>query len=308
MRQLVIGLLGCGRWGRYILRDLRILGCEVWVVARDAASIARAKESRAAEIVPRIEDLPERLEGYVVAVPATAHFEVTAALAPRGRPIFVEKPLALSVADVERLDALAGEQIFVMHKWRYHPGVEAIAAMVGTGTYGRALHVGIEFSGWGCNHEVDPVWVLAPHVLSIALHLLGNLPPARFASGERNARGVPVGLRAVLGDMPPVDITIESRNPRRRRYLRVAFESAVAMLDDPYADHVLVQPGDGTEAMDSEAPIEIPISTEFPLLRELRAFVAHLQGGPAPISGIESARQCVGTTCALREMAGFSPL
>ena len=68
--RMVVGLVGCGDWGRHILRDLVALGCDVPVVARSQESIARAEEGGAAEIVASIASLPT-LDGAVVATPAT---------------------------------------------------------------------------------------------------------------------------------------------------------------------------------------------------------------------------------------------
>ena len=67
---MVVGLVGCGRWGRHILRDLRELGCEVPVVARSEASIDRAHEGGASTIVASVEDLAGS-DGIVVATQTT---------------------------------------------------------------------------------------------------------------------------------------------------------------------------------------------------------------------------------------------
>src|SRR3712207_828030 len=121
-RRFRIALLGPGRWGAHVLRDLRALDCEVWAVARSAASVSRAREGGAGGIVAAIEDLPS-VDGAVVCTPETTHPDVIGALrAAQDVPVFVEKPLA---ADPDQADALAARhagRLFVMDKWRYHPG------------------------------------------------------------------------------------------------------------------------------------------------------------------------------------------
>ncbi len=97
-----VGLVGPGRWGQLIVRDLVALGAQVWAVALSEESAAVARSRGASQIVRSVGDLPE-LDGYVVATPETTHLEVVEALLPRGRPIFVEKPLGV---DVERVRAL----------------------------------------------------------------------------------------------------------------------------------------------------------------------------------------------------------
>jgi hypothetical protein len=71
----------------------------------------------------------------------------------------------------------------------------------------------------------------------------------------------------------------------------------VASLGDGYADHVFVKRGD-------DEPEERPIAPEFPLLRELRAFVEHLDGGPPPRSSAAEGAAVVRLIARLRELAG----
>src|SRR5262249_57609214 len=130
-----IGVGGWGNWGRNILRDLIGLGAEVHVVAPSAASRANAVAGGATAAVERIEDLAP-LDGYVIASPSTTHAAVIDALIPTGRPMFVEKPMTTSLDDARRLVRLAGERLFVMDKWRYHRGIEAIAAVAKSGELG----------------------------------------------------------------------------------------------------------------------------------------------------------------------------
>lgn len=84
---LRIGLVGCGGWGRYILRDLRSLGCEVTAVARSDVSRRTAVEGGAAHVVADPTRLAD-VAGVVVATPMSTHAAVIDALLDRGVPIF----------------------------------------------------------------------------------------------------------------------------------------------------------------------------------------------------------------------------
>ena len=91
----------------------------------------------------------------------------------------------------------------------------------------------------------------------------------------------------MLGDKPWFALESSTAHPIQRREIRLVCREGVATLADSYADHVLVtrgEPDAGTR--DEEAR---PISTEFPLLRELRAFLEHLDGGPPPKSSAAEA-------------------
>jgi predicted dehydrogenase len=230
---------------------------------------------------------------------------VTAALLDRGAPIFVEKPFATDPQEVRRLAAAGRGRVFVMYKWRYHPGIEALAALVRGGRLGRVTAIVSHRLGWGSKHDdVEPIWVLAPHDLSIVLHVLGDLPAPRWACVERNGEGTPCGLRAQLGEAPTAFIEVSSRHPRQDRSVVVSFEAGSALLADPYVDHIAVRYGSGVREEGAARTETLPIATEYPLLRELRCFVQHLSGGPPPLADIAEEPALIETLAALIAMGG----
>ena len=98
-----IALVGCGDWGKNILRDLKTLGAHVTVVAMNHATVTRARDGGADAIVEQIGSLPQDIDGAVVAASTNAHTECVLALAAWDIPIFVEKPLAASVGEARRV-------------------------------------------------------------------------------------------------------------------------------------------------------------------------------------------------------------
>jgi predicted dehydrogenase len=274
---LELGLVGCGRWGSLILRDLRTLGCQVHVVARSPESAERAREGGATSLVASIADLPD-VSGYVVATTSRTHAEVVdELLATRVGPIYVEKPLCTSVADAERIVAVGAERVFVMDKWRYHPGVLELARIARSGELGpiSAIHTR-RVSDADRHPDVDTVWTHAPHDLAIAQEILGELPPARFAVGELEG-AKRVGLVGTLGGPPWFNLEISCRAPGHRRELRMVCETGTAILDGGWAEEVMI-------LRDGADPERRLLEGELPLLAELRAFVAYLAGGPTPKS------------------------
>src|SRR5262245_47248432 len=85
-----VGLVGCGRWGRNILRDLASLGARVVVADPSEPARRAAIAGGALAAVPAADELPE-VDGLVVATPASTHAAVIEPLLPRGVPVFVEK-------------------------------------------------------------------------------------------------------------------------------------------------------------------------------------------------------------------------
>ena len=119
--QLKIGLIGCGKWGKYILRDLVNLGSTVYTVARSKSSIQNARDGGSYKIVDEVEKLA-LIDGAIVATPTKTHFEIILKLLPLNIPIFVEKPFTDCIQELEILKSHA-DKIFVMDKWRYHQGI-----------------------------------------------------------------------------------------------------------------------------------------------------------------------------------------
>ena len=291
-----VGLIGCGDWGRLILRDLVALGCEVTVAARSDGTRAVATDGGAARFVTRIGELAGA-DGIVVATPTTAHAAVTEAALEHGVPVFVEKPLTDDPDDAERLAGAAPDRLFVMDKWRYHPGVELMAEIARDRELGDVVGLRTTRVGWGNPHDVDAVWILAPHDLSIALEVFGFVPAPKSAVALE-LDGTAEGLVGLLGDRPWHALEVSARSPERRREVTLVCEDGVAVLPGGYSDHVLVATG--------AEPERRPISTELPLLRELRAFVQHLSGGPPPRSSAREGADIVRAISELRGLAGLS--
>lgn len=278
-----IGLVGCGRWGRHILRDLVALGAEVQVTCRSEATAAEALRAGAVTAGTAPPDL-EASDAFVVATPTATHGAVLETLVGAQRPIFVEKPMTADVASARRLASAAPSTLFVMDKWRYHPAIEAMRREAQAGTVGEVLAIKTSRWQWSSPHrDVAPLWILAPHDISIALHILGRIPPLVDASPLIHGRP-DLGVSARLGDRSVqvhIDIGVASTE-HRRRCLLIGSEATLE-LTDAYDDRLLVRRGPpGDPAARAEI---LPVGVEMPLLAELRAFLAHVRGeGPPPLS------------------------
>ncbi len=296
---MVVGLVGSGGWGRHILRDLVTLGCEVPVVARSQESRARAEEGGAREIVGDIASLP-RVDGVVVATPTSTHAAVLEEALELGVPVYCEKALSDDATAAERLAESGAGRLFVMDKWRYHPGVLALAAIARERRLGAVSGLRTVRVGWGNPHDdVDPVWVLAPHDLSVALEVMGAVPHGEAAAAQW-LDGDAVQLSALLrGDGWWHALEVSGRSPERRRRIELLCEDGVAVLAGGWDEHVSVcRAGPDGE----EERIETP--GELPLLAELRAFVEHLGGGPPPRSSAKEGAAIVAAIAELRRLAG----
>jgi predicted dehydrogenase len=287
-----IGLIGCGAWGRYILRDLKTCGAIVHVVAPSEAARRNATEYRADSIVSRLTELPP-VDGYIVAAPSSVHAEVIEALLPSGRPVFTEKPMTVDPASARRIAKAGGDRVFVMDKWRYHPGIERMRQEIAAGTVGDVLGIHIQRWGWGCPHaDVNAIWTLMPHDLSIVLHWLGDIPALKFVRSTLPGP-IDTGVIAQLGDGdgPPITIDMSIAAPEHRRTFTIVGSKASLELRDSYDTVIRVRRG---APADPKAEFQtIEIAQDLPLLLEVKAFLAHLDGGPPPLSSAQDGRRIV---------------
>jgi len=302
---LHVGLIGCGRWGRNILRDLIELGCEVTVVDPAEESRGGALSGGATEAVQTVRELSE-VDGIVVASPTTTHMAVLGSINERNIPVYIEKPLTNDPKAAQAMAARAPQNLFVMDKWRYHPGIECLREVVKSQRLGEVRGLRTTRTQNLHQHEdVDPIWILAPHDLSIIIEILGCIPAVRSAVASRIS-GVPCGLIANLGDSPWCLTEVSGCHSETKRAVHVYCEQGMAALRDPYADHVELTSFERRGGTLEPYTEKISIDTEFPLRRELKAFLAHIHGGPAPKSSITDAAAIVSTIAELRACAGLT--
>jgi predicted dehydrogenase len=256
---------------------------EVSVADPDAAARLYAMAAGAGAVAADLRELGP-CDGIVVATPASTHTAVIGHALAGTAPIFVEKPITCDARAARLLAERGSGRLFVMDKWRYHPGIEELRRIRESGELGRPLGMHVLQADWGSpQRDVDVAWTLLPHSLSIVLEVLGAVPVVRQAFAEC-LMGAVVGINAVLGGDPWVVLEISGRAPTKRREFRLHCEKGVAWLDDARSRHVQLARGGAWTGADAGDVERRPIPAGLPLLAELRTFVAHLRGGPAPRS------------------------
>lgn len=278
-----VALVGVGRWGKLILRDLCALGCRVHVASKSSTTAAQALHWGAKTATTQIDEIPA-VEGAVVATPTTTHYAVIQSLLERRVPLFVEKPLCASLDHAHKLLAVAEDRIFVMDKWRYHRGVLALAAIAKSEELGSVQSLHLTRVGWKSKaRSTDVLFYLAPHDLSIAREILGRIPSPRCARASFIG-GRATAVHALLGASPWVSLEVSESSPIRRREVRLVCDGGVARLADSYSSSLEIQRFQ-RPLEDAKTDAELrSFKEEMPLLEELRAFVHYLQGGPPPKS------------------------
>jgi len=194
-----IGVIGYGYWGPNIVRNFHSQDhCEVVLVADRNANC----EPRLKKTFPgigfttdenQILTSPE-IDVVAVVTPVWTHFELAKKALENGKHVFVEKPFTYSVAQGEELVELAARKnlkIMVDHTFLFTGAVRKIKELVdkkelGDLYYYDALRVNLGLF----QHDVNVIWDLAPHDLSIMDYVIGEKPEAVVATGERHLNGV----------------------------------------------------------------------------------------------------------------------
>ena len=294
-----IGLIGCGKWGRLVLRDLLALDAAVWVVA--TGQDAEAAAAAGAQPVASVQQLPD-VDGIVVVTPTSTHADVIDRCWGAASDL-LRKPLC---DDAERARRLAAADSTGSSSWTSGATTAACAngPIARSGELGPVVGLRTCRVGYGHDHaDTDCVWTLLPHELSIGLEILGGLLPPRHALADR-ANGTVMGLVASCADDggPWHVMEVGIRAPRRQRTVTLLCANGSAILEDAYADTILIVDNPDGPGTTEPRTRRRPIPVEMPLLAELAAFLAHLRVGRAKSSVAEAARPW---TVALRRLAGI---
>jgi predicted dehydrogenase len=192
------GVIGYGYWGPNIVRNLVSLeGSRVAGIAEINAG-ARARAQKAYPGVKVTSDATEliaskEIDAVAVISPVWTHYELTKAALLNGKHVFVEKPFTSNVAQAEELINLAQQKnlkIMVDHTFLFTGAVRKISQLLKEGALGNLYYYDSTRVNLGLfQHDINVLWDLAPHDLSIMDHLLKGKPEAVVATGQGHLNG-----------------------------------------------------------------------------------------------------------------------
>jgi predicted dehydrogenase len=191
---LRVALVGYGYWGPNYARVLNELAdtelvaiCEV-----DPGKLRRAKSRHSRTLAHTdIRDVLEdkSIEAVIVSTPPSTHYELARLFLESGRHVLLEKPMALNVGHCEELGELAerkGLVLMVGYTFLYNAGIRKMKECIGSSDFGRTYYLHSTRTNLGpVRHDVNAVWDLAPHDISIFNYLLDQQPSWASAVGSR---------------------------------------------------------------------------------------------------------------------------
>lgn len=289
-----IALVGCGRWGRNIARVLARLGA-LDVIIDPAAEVLRPY---AVELGCRITDRLDAMSGsgidaVVVAAPAADHAALVRQALEANKPVFVEKPLALEVADAEALAKLAtdrGLTLMVGHLLQYHPAFVTLKQLVGTGEIGELRHITSNRLNPGAiRTEENALWSMAPHDFSMVLGLAGTFPTDVAAMSVKVVnRDIPdqYSVQLRFSELVTAQVNVSWLSPFKEHKLTVLGTTGALVFEDTapdrarklviYRDYVDAAAGAPRFVKQEGEPVAYP--ADEPLEAEMRTFLNCVRG------------------------------
>lgn len=183
MPKINVALIGCGAWGKNHLRVWSQLECLSVVCDTDPDRL-QAVQAQYPDVeicldINQVIDRPD-IDAVVIAAPAPLHAVLTRQALEAGKDVLVEKPMALTATQGERLVEIASARdriLMVGHVLEYHPAIQKMHQLINDGTLGRVQYIYSNRLNLGrIRTEENALWSFAPHDIAIMLRFLGLMP------------------------------------------------------------------------------------------------------------------------------------
>lgn len=263
-----MGIIGYGYWGPQITRNFHALDdCEVALVCdQNPKSLRRVQQMYPAVAVTtdcRELTTSPAIDAVAVVTPVWTHYELAKAALENGKHVFVEKPFTSTAAQAEELIELAarnGLQIMVDHTFLFTGAVRKIRQLIDEGALGKLYYYDSTRVNLGLfQHDINVVWDLAPHDLSIMDYLIRATPEALIATGQIHLNGFEdlAYLTIYCSDSVIAHINVNWLSPVKVRTTLIGGQKKMIVWNDLEADEkvrvydkgVDIKDGDSTQAV-----------------------------------------------------------
>ncbi len=301
------GVIGYGYWGPNVVRNLMSLE-ESRVVA--IAEISQAARVRALKAYPGLKVTADAMEvitssetdAIAVVSPVWTHYELTKAALENGKHVFVEKPFTSNAAQGEELVNLAAQKnlkIMVDHTFLFTGAVKKISQLLEEGSLGNLYYYDSTRVNLGLfQHDVNVLWDLAPHDLSIMDYLIKADPEAIVATGQGHLNGHEdvAFVTLYFPDNVIAHINVNWLSPVKVRTTLIGGEKRMVVWNDLEADEKVKVYDKGVKISSREGVYELLVSYRSgdmwapqleqveALRKELTYFVDCISSGQEPFN------------------------
>jgi predicted dehydrogenase len=296
-----IAVVGCGYWGKNLVRDFASLG--VLRIICDS-SIQALKDLGSKFDVETTTDFAKVLampdvKAVVIATPAPTHANLTIQALTVAKDVFVEKPLALTVEDALKIETTAKESnriLMVGHLLEYHPALVKLRSLVESGKIGKLRYIYSNRLSFGkVRTEENVLWSFAPHDICSILGFAG-LPISVQAVGSVNLGQVE--------DFCLINLEFEQNlkahiftswlHPFKEQRLVLVGELGTLVFDDVSTDAKLsfydqqAEIKDNIPVLQLRSKTVIPIDSASPLTEECKHFLTCIEKRQTPKTDIQN--------------------
>lgn len=239
-----VGVIGCGYWGPNLVRNFKSLTtCRLKAICDKTESRLRHLRAIYSDIEAHTDALKlindSGIDAVAIATPVGLHFTLTKAALCAGKHVLVEKPLAASSMECEELIDIAAEKGVVLmsgHTFLYSSSVRKICDIISAGDIGDIRYINSRRLNLGLfQKDINVVWDLAPHDISIILHILNELPLTVNCQGNAHVTaGVEDVTNLSLSFRNKKFATIQSSwlEPRKVREMTIVGTRRMIVYDD----------------------------------------------------------------------------
>jgi len=310
------GVVGYGYWGPNVVRNLDRLDQTKVVAVSDKSAAARRKVSKAYPDVVVTDDSavlmssPE-IDAIAVVTPVWTHYALAKAALENGKHVFVEKPFTSNAAQARELIELAARRnlkIMVDHTFLFTGAVQKIKQLLQDGALGKLYYYDSTRVNLGLfQHDVNVVWDLAPHDLSIIDHLIQKSPEAISATGQTHLNGHEdvAFITLYFPDKVIAHINVNWLSPVKVRTTLIGGEKKMLVWNDLEADEKIKIYDKGVNVTSREGLYNLLVNYRSgdmwapqieqieALTRELSYFVECIAKDEAPINDGEAGLRVV---------------
>ena len=297
-----VAVVGCGYWGKNLVRNFAELGALRAICDADTATVDRFAQQYGAIGVTdfhKLLTMPE-VRAIVIATPAATHAKLVIEALGAGKDVFVEKPLALTLADAVAIKAAVRKSdriLMVGHLLEYHPALVKLRQMVDTGKIGNLQYLySNRLSTGKVRTEENVLWSFAPHDICAILGCVGQMPLSVRAFGSTHLGQVEdvCSIEMKFADNISARIFVSWFHPFKEQRLVVAGDTGTLVFDDVAVDRKLmwyeqqVEFQHQTPILKNTGQSSIEIVTAEPLKSECQHFLDCIHTRTAPLTGIQN--------------------
>jgi len=289
-----VAVVGCGYWGKNLVRNFAELGALHTMCDADARLLADlAAKYPGARVETSYSQVLQNgdVKGVVIAAPAVLHHAMAKQALLAGKDVFVEKPLALRVDEGQELIDLAAANnkiLMVGHLLEYHPAVAKLKELVDKGELGKVLYLYSNRLNLGkFRTEENILWSFAPHDISVILLLLGGEMPVEVSAHGGYYLHLDIAdvtmTNLVFKDGVRAHIFVSWLHPYKEQKLIVVGDKRMALFDDTVPKDKLLLYSHQIDWVDRK-PVPRPkeataveVSLDEPLKIECRDFLDSIE-------------------------------